>query len=52
MDSLLDLLDGTTRVQALRAGVRAVEDRLATIELERIVERLETSLGITCVEGQ
>ena len=42
---LLDLGDGLGRVEALRAGVGAVHDRVAAIEPERIVQVVEALAG-------
>src|SRR5829696_5239793 len=42
---LLDLGDGLCRVQALRAGVGAVHDRVAAIEPERIMQVVEALAG-------
>ena len=47
VDGLLDVLDVLSRVEALGAGVGAVEDGLAAVELERIVKLLETVGGVT-----
>ena len=38
---LLDLADGAGRIEALGAGLRAVHDRVAAIEAERVLEIVE-----------
>src|SRR5207342_24586 len=38
---LLDLADRLGRIQPLRAGPRAVHDRVASIELERVLELVQ-----------
>src|SRR5215218_10828759 len=43
---LLDLGDGLGRIQALRAGIRAVHDRVAAIEPERIMQVVEALAGV------
>src|SRR5690606_6574567 len=43
---LLDGTDGLRGVQALRAGPRAVHDRVAAVELERILEVVQARAGV------
>src|SRR5690606_26641728 len=43
---LLDLADRLGRVQALRAGARAVEDGVAAVQLERILEVVQARAGV------
>src|SRR5690606_1658104 len=43
---LLDLADRLGRVQALRAGPGAVHDRVAAIQLERILEVVQARAGV------
>src|SRR5690606_20627072 len=43
---LLDLADRLGRVQALRAGPGAVHDRVAAVELERILEVVQSRAGV------
>src|SRR3546814_16284256 len=43
---LLDLADRLGRVQALRAGPGAVHDRVAAVELERILEVVQARDGV------
>ena len=45
MESMLDLVDGTTRVELLGASVRAVHDRVAAVQLVGVVQVLQTLLG-------
>src|SRR5690606_36713832 len=49
---LLGLGNGLGRVEALRAGLRAVHDGMAAIELERILEIVEPFLArlVTAVD--
>ena len=42
---LLDRADGPRRVQILRAGLGAVHDRVAAIEAEWVLERIEPLAG-------
>ena len=42
---LFDFRDGLCGVQTLRAGIRAIHDRVATIKSERIFEMIETITG-------
>ena len=44
-DTVLDLGNGLGGVEMLRAGLRAVEDAVASVQLEGVVQRLETLLG-------
>src|SRR5690348_8076209 len=43
---LFDFTDGPRGVEALRAGVRAVHDRVTAIEAERILEIVEPLAGV------
>src|SRR5690606_19569073 len=43
---LLDLRDRQGRVQALRAGPRAVHDGVATVQLERVLEVVQARTGV------
>src|SRR3546814_381207 len=43
---LLDLADSLGRVQTLRTGARAVHDRVAAVELERILEVVQARAGV------
>ena len=42
---LLGLGDGLRRVQTLRAGLRAIHDRMAAIQAERVLEFVEALTG-------
>jgi len=42
---LLDLGDGLTRVEAFRAGVSAVHDGVAAIQLETVIQLLQALFG-------
>ena len=44
-DFLFDVRDGFSRVQVLGAGLGAVHDGVAAVELERVVELREPLLG-------
>ena len=44
-DGLLDLADGLARVQVLRARLTAVHDRVAPVQFERVVQRLQSFLA-------
>ena len=44
VDSVLQLVDGTTRVEVLRASLGAVHDSMATVELVGIIQTLQTLL--------
>src|SRR5512140_2634923 len=44
-DHLLDLRDRLRRIEILRAGLRAVHDRVATVETERVLELVEALAG-------
>ena len=39
---LLDFRDRLRRVQTLRAGIRAIHDRVAAVKAERILKIIET----------
>src|SRR4249919_1561209 len=43
---LLDLADRLRRIQAFRAGARAIHDGVAAVELERILEIVEARTGV------
>src|SRR3546814_963506 len=43
---LLDLADRLGRVQALRTGARAVQDGVAAVQLERILEVVQARTGV------
>ena len=45
-DELLDLGDRLRGIEPLRAGPRAVHDRVAAVELERVLEVVEARTGI------
>ena len=45
VESMLDLVDGTTRVEILGASVRAVHDGVAAVQLVGVVQVLQTLLG-------
>src|SRR5690606_2468542 len=45
-DQRLDLGDGLGGVEALRAGPRAVHDRMAAVEPERILELVQAGAGV------
>lgn len=45
MEGMLDLVDGTARVELLGASVRAVHDRVAAVQLVGVVQVLQTLLG-------
>ena len=44
-DALLDVGDGLARVEVLRAGLAAVHDGVAAVELEAVVEGGNSLLG-------
>ena len=41
----LDVSDGLRRIEPFGAGVRTVHDGMAAVELEGVIERLESLLG-------
>ena len=45
VNRVLNLVNRSSGIQILRAGVRAVHDRMAAIQLVRIVQILQTLLG-------
>ena len=45
VEGMLDLVDGTTRVEILGASVRAVHDGVAAVQLVGVVQVLQTLLG-------
>ena len=45
-EHLLDLTDGLAGVESFGAGLGAVHDRVAAVELEAVVQRLQTLLSL------
>ena len=45
-EHFLDAADGLSRVETFGAGLGAVHDGVAAVELEAVVQRLQTLLGL------